>query len=192
MVAALDAPARCIRLTATTATAHTQRRHPGGARSACSSSTTTSSRRPTSCRRFSNGTERSLRRGLGDGLARGRRSQDAPAGVATSRRAQIGVPSHCCVLDRDRFLALGGFDLLFSPAMWEEMDLGARVWRSRADRHRSGRVFQYTRATSYGGFSPTWSTSGSTIATGCFSSGNTCRAAAAPAPAAAPAARLRQ
>jgi GT2 family glycosyltransferase len=76
-------------------------------------------------------------------------SQDAPAGAATSRRAQIGVPSHCCVLDRDRFLALGGFDLLFSPAMWEEMDLGARVWRSggRIVTDPRSRVFHYTRAT---------------------------------------------
>jgi len=76
-------------------------------------------------------------------------SQDAPAGAATSRRAQIGVPSHCCVLDRDRFLALGGFDLLFSPAMWEEMDLGARIWRSggRIVTDPRSRVFHYTRAT---------------------------------------------
>lgn len=64
-------------------------------------------------------------------------------------REQIGLPSHCCLLDRDRFLDLGGFDLLFSPAMWEEMDLGVRVRRSggRIVTDPRSRVFHYWRAT---------------------------------------------
>lgn len=64
-------------------------------------------------------------------------------------RRQIGVPSHCCLLLRSAFLSLGRFDLLFSPAMWEEMDLGVRAWQAGrvvlVD-YRS-RVYHLTRAT---------------------------------------------
>jgi GT2 family glycosyltransferase len=32
-------------------------------------------------------------------------------------------------VSRDRFLALGGFDRLFYPAYWEDIDLGYRAWK---------------------------------------------------------------
>jgi GT2 family glycosyltransferase len=34
-----------------------------------------------------------------------------------------------CLLDRERFLALGGFDPLFHPFYYEDQDLGFRAWR---------------------------------------------------------------
>ena len=64
-------------------------------------------------------------------------------------RIQLGVLTHCCLLDRAAFLELGGFDLIFSPATWEEMDLGVRVWRSGRRNVLDFRscVFHYARTT---------------------------------------------
>ncbi len=34
-----------------------------------------------------------------------------------------------CILDRNKFLALGGFDEIYSPFYWEDIDLSYRAWK---------------------------------------------------------------
>jgi GT2 family glycosyltransferase len=81
-------------------------------------------------------------------------AESEPVEPPPAPRPQLGVPTYCCVLDRRAFLDLGGFDLAFSPAMWEEMDLGVRVWRSgrRILIEPRSRVFHYWRATVHRSF----------------------------------------
>lgn len=35
-----------------------------------------------------------------------------------------------CMIDRDKFLRLGGFDPIYSPFYWEDIDLSYRAWKS--------------------------------------------------------------
>lgn len=35
-----------------------------------------------------------------------------------------------CIIDREKFLRLGGFDLLYSPFYWEDIDVSYRAWKS--------------------------------------------------------------
>jgi len=35
-----------------------------------------------------------------------------------------------CVIDKDKFIKLGGFDRLYSPFYWEDIDLSYRAWKS--------------------------------------------------------------
>jgi len=35
-----------------------------------------------------------------------------------------------CLLDKKKFLELGGFDLLYSPFYWEDIDLSYRAWKA--------------------------------------------------------------
>jgi len=44
-------------------------------------------------------------------------------------RPQLGAPGGGGLLSRDKFLELGGFDPLYYPFYWEDVDLGWRAWR---------------------------------------------------------------
>jgi GT2 family glycosyltransferase len=65
------------------------------------------------------------------------------AGAAEIREAPSAVeqptlyPVGCCFLcRRDIFLAMGGFDEIYAPFFWEDVDLGYRAWRrGLATRH---------------------------------------------------------
>lgn len=55
-------------------------------------------------------------------------------------RPQLGAPGGGGLLSRDRFLELGGFDPLYYPFYWEDIDLGWNAWR------RGWRIVRDTRA----------------------------------------------
>ena len=38
-------------------------------------------------------------------------------------------PATCCLYDRDKLLALNGFDEMFSPFYWEDTDIAYRAWK---------------------------------------------------------------
>lgn len=44
-------------------------------------------------------------------------------------RCQLGSPAGGGLFRRDRFLQLGGFDPLYHPFYWEDLDLGWAAWR---------------------------------------------------------------
>jgi GT2 family glycosyltransferase len=67
----------------------------------------------------------------------GGKSMEAKAGLleiveVSARRSHPTLyPVGCCFLcPRERFLKLGGFDEVFAPFLWEDVDLGYRAWRS--------------------------------------------------------------
>jgi len=52
-----------------------------------------------------------------------------PPGTGTVSN-QLGAPAGGGIFRRDLFLALGGFDALYYPFYWEDLDLGWAAWRA--------------------------------------------------------------
>lgn len=53
----------------------------------------------------------------------------ASAHVPCACRPQLGSPAGGGIFRRDAFLALGGFDPIYHPFYWEDVDLGWAAWR---------------------------------------------------------------
>jgi GT2 family glycosyltransferase len=52
-------------------------------------------------------------------------------GVETSTAGNNGwAEGGSCIVDKDKFLKLGGFDSLYAPFYWEDIDLSYRAWKS--------------------------------------------------------------
>lgn len=56
-------------------------------------------------------------------------SQSSPRVEPHRVRFQLGAPAGGGLFRRDAFVSLGGFDPLFHPFYWEDLDLGWRAWR---------------------------------------------------------------
>ena len=94
---------------------------------------------------FAVGAQYRMRRGLQDAYvcsvcgALHREAEQVPHGVTSA----LDAPAGGGLFDRDKFLALGGFDPLFRPFYWEDMDLGYRAW------HRGWRIVREPRSVMY-------------------------------------------
>lgn len=57
-------------------------------------------------------------------------SKPRPPRGPTDWWPQLGAPAGGSLFRRDKFLELGGFDPLYYPFYWEDVDLGWNAWRS--------------------------------------------------------------
>jgi GT2 family glycosyltransferase len=94
---------------------------------------------------FAVGAQYRMRRGLHEAYvcsicgALHREAEQVPHGVTSA----LDAPAGGGLFDREKFLALEGFDPLFRPFYWEDMDLGYRAWQ------RGWRIVREPRSVMY-------------------------------------------